>query len=102
MRRRREALHQRGGAPVRHVTHLAVVVLLPLVSQNGADDVAGVFDHHLSGLDVPLAEEAAAVDGRPEGSKAVHTHTHTYIYIYTYTHRYTYIYRVRLYIDIYS
>ena len=44
---------------------LAVVVFLPLVGQHGADDVAGVLDHHLARLDVPLAEQAAAVDLRP-------------------------------------
>lgn len=46
-------------------THLAVVVLLPFVGEDGADHSAGILDDHLPSLDVPLAEEAAAVDVRP-------------------------------------
>lgn len=45
--------------------YLAVIIFLPLVSQNRANHSAGIFDHHLSSLDVPLAEKAATVNVRP-------------------------------------
>lgn len=48
-------------------TNLAVVIFLPFVRQHGSDDGAGVLDHHLSGLDVPLAEKASTVNLRSEG-----------------------------------
>lgn len=57
--------------PARADTHLAVIVLLTLVSQNGPDHVPGVLDHHLSGINVPFTEEAPAVDGRPGGERAL-------------------------------
>jgi hypothetical protein len=46
-------------------THLAVIVLLTLVCLDGADDVAGVFNHHLSCIDVSLTEKTPTMDGRP-------------------------------------
>ena len=44
---------------------LAVIIFLPLVGQHSSDDVAGVLDDHLARFDVPLAEQAAAVDLGP-------------------------------------
>lgn len=46
--------------------NLAVIILLPLISQDSANDVAGVLDHHLPGLDVSFAEKAATVNFRSE------------------------------------
>lgn len=46
-------------------THLAVIVLLTLVRLDGADDVAGVLNHHLSCINVSLTEKTPTVDGRP-------------------------------------
>ncbi len=43
--------------------YLAVIVFLPFVSENRADDVASVLDHHLSSLDVPLAEKTTTLYG---------------------------------------
>lgn len=45
--------------------HLAVVILLSLVGLDGADDVAGILNHHLSCINVSLTEKPAAVNGRP-------------------------------------
>lgn len=45
--------------------HLAVVVLLSLVRLDGPDDVACVLNHHFTRINVPLTEEATAVNGRP-------------------------------------
>ncbi len=45
-------------------TNLAVVIFLPFISQDRANDGAGVLDYHLSGLDVPLAEKATTVNLR--------------------------------------
>lgn len=42
--------------------YLAVVVFLSFVRENRADDITRILDHHLSGLDVPLAEKATAVN----------------------------------------
>lgn len=45
-------------------TDLAVIIFLSLISQNSANDGAGVLDHHLPGLDVSLAEKAATMNFR--------------------------------------
>lgn len=47
-------------------TNFAVVIFLPLVSQNRANDGAGILDHHLPSLDVPFAEKATTVNVRSE------------------------------------
>lgn len=47
-------------------TNLAVIIFLPLISQDRANDVAGVLDHHLSSLDVPFAEKPATMNFRSE------------------------------------
>lgn len=47
-------------------THLTVIVLLSFVSEDGANDIARIFDHHLTCIDVPFAEQAPAMDGRPK------------------------------------
>ena len=52
----------------RWTPHLAVVVLLSLVSENGANDDASILDNHLPCIDVPLAEQTSAVDSRPMGN----------------------------------
>lgn len=46
-------------------TYLAVVILFPLVSLDGADDVAGILNHHLTCINVSLTEKTPAMDGRP-------------------------------------
>lgn len=46
-------------------THLAVIVFLALVSLDGADDIAGILNHHLTCIDVSLTEKTPTVDGRP-------------------------------------
>ncbi len=48
-------------------TNLAVIIFLPLISQDRANDGAGVLDHHLPSLDVPFAEKAATVNFRSKG-----------------------------------
>lgn len=45
-----------------YFTHFAVVVLLPFVGEDGADHSACILDDHLPSFDVPLAEEATAMD----------------------------------------
>lgn len=45
-------------------THLAVIILLSLVSLDGADDVASILNHHLTCIDVSLTKKTPAVDGR--------------------------------------
>lgn len=47
-------------------THLTVIILLSLVSLDGPDDIASIFDHHLTCINVPLTEQPPAVDGRPK------------------------------------
>lgn len=42
----------------------AVIIFLPLISQDGANDSAGVLDHHFPGVDVPLAEKASPMNLR--------------------------------------
>lgn len=42
--------------------YLAVVVFFSFVRENRADDITRILDHHLSGLDVPLAEKATTVN----------------------------------------
>ena len=45
------------------LAYLALVEPFPLVCEHGADDVAGVLNHHLSGLNGSLAEQPATMDG---------------------------------------
>lgn len=45
--------------------HLAVVILLSLVSLDGTDDIAGILNHHLTCINVSLTEKPSAMDGRP-------------------------------------
>lgn len=45
-------------------TNFAVIIFLPLISQDGTDDGTGVLDHHFSSLDVPFAEKASPVNLR--------------------------------------
>lgn len=47
-----------------HVTAdaLAVVVFFPFVCENRANDVTSILDHHLSGLNVPLAEKTTTMN----------------------------------------
>lgn len=47
-------------------TNFAVIIFLPFVGQDRANDSAGVLNHHLPSLDVPLAEKAAAMNVRSE------------------------------------
>lgn len=52
------------------ITDFAVVEFLPLIGQDGANDRAGILDHHLSGLDVPFAEKSTAMNiGPKQGGK---------------------------------
>lgn len=54
------------------VTNLAVVILLPLISQDCANDSTGILDHHLPSIDVPFAEESTTMNRRskaPQGEK---------------------------------
>lgn len=46
------------------LTNFAVIIFLPLISQDRANDGAGVLDHHLANLNVPFAEKATAVNFR--------------------------------------
>ena len=66
--RQKPPLWQRYQSPVVCIlfSNLAVIVFLPLIRQHRADDVAGVLDHHLSSLDVPLAEKPATMNFRSE------------------------------------
>lgn len=43
--------------------YLAIVVLLPLVSENRADDSPRILDHHLSSINVSFAKQTSAMDG---------------------------------------
>ncbi len=43
--------------------YLAVIVFLPLVSEDRANDIARVLDHHLSSVNVFPAEQTSAVYG---------------------------------------
>lgn len=52
-------------------TNLAIVVLLPFVSEHRANDDARIFDNHLPRFDVPLAKETTAVDSRPASDAQV-------------------------------
>lgn len=45
-------------------TNLAVIIFLPLICQDSANDGAGVLDHHLAGLNVSFAEKSAAMNFR--------------------------------------
>lgn len=47
-------------------TNLAVIIFLPLISQDSANDGAGVLDHHLPGLDVSFTEKASTMNLRSE------------------------------------
>lgn len=44
------------------ITNFAVIKFLPLVSQDRANDGAGVLNHHLSSLNVPFAEKSTTVN----------------------------------------
>lgn len=57
--------------------YLAVVIFLPLISQNGANDDAGVLDHHLASLDVPLAEKTATMNFRSKRGIPLNTFENT-------------------------
>lgn len=46
------------------ITDFAVIKFLPLISQDGANDCAGILDHHLSCLDVPFAEKSTTMNIR--------------------------------------
>lgn len=46
------------------VTYFAVIIFLPLISQDRANNSASVLDHHLPSLNVPLAEKASTMDFR--------------------------------------
>ena len=56
--------------PTHYINHLAFVVLFPLVRQQGADDFTGVLNHHLTIVDVALAEQPSPMNPGSE------THTH--------------------------
>lgn len=56
--------NQRAGE-CKRAAHLAVIVLLSLVSLDGTDDIASVLNHHLTCINVSLTEKTPAVDGRP-------------------------------------
>lgn len=43
-------------------THLSIVIFLPLVGEDGSDDVSGILDDHFASLDGFLAEQASPVD----------------------------------------
>ena len=45
------------------LSYLALVEPFPLVCEHGADDVPGVLNHHLSGLNGSLAEQPTTMDG---------------------------------------
>lgn len=47
-------------------SHLPIIILLPLVCQNGANDYAGVLNHHFTSVDVSLTEQPSPMNGRPE------------------------------------
>lgn len=51
------------------VTDFAIIIFLPLICQDGADDRAGVLDHHLPGLNVPFAEESTTMNFRSKEEK---------------------------------
>lgn len=44
---------------------LAVIILLSLVSLDGADDIASIFNHHLTCINVSFTKKTPAMDGRP-------------------------------------
>lgn len=46
------------------ITDFAVIIFLPLISQNSANDCAGILDHHLPGLNVPFAEKSTTMNFR--------------------------------------
>lgn len=46
-------------------TNLAIVVLLPFVSEHWANDNSCIFNNHLPCFDVPFAEKTATMDSRP-------------------------------------
>lgn len=48
----------------RNQIYLAVIVFLPFVCENWANDIASILDHHLPSLDVPLAEKTSTVYSR--------------------------------------
>lgn len=45
--------------------HLSIVILLPFVSEHGANDISRVFNDHLSWINGFLAEQTSAMNGRP-------------------------------------
>lgn len=51
------------------ITDFAIIIFLPLISQDSADDRAGVLDHHLPGLNVPFAEEPTTMNFRSKKEK---------------------------------
>lgn len=46
------------------LTNLAIIIFLPFISQNSPNDRAGVFDHHLSSLNVPFTEKSPTMNWR--------------------------------------
>ena len=46
-------------------THLALIVLLPLVRERGSDDFTGVFNHHLPVVNVALTEQTSPMNPGP-------------------------------------
>lgn len=46
------------------LTNLAIIIFLPLISQDRTNDGAGVLDHHLPSVNVPFAEKAPTMDFR--------------------------------------
>lgn len=47
-------------------SHLPIIVFLPLVCQNGANDNAGVLDDHFTSFDVSLTEQPSSMNSRSE------------------------------------
>lgn len=45
-------------------TNLAVIVFLPLISEDRANDGASILYHHLPSVDVPLTEKSTPVNWR--------------------------------------
>lgn len=59
-----------------HDTDFAIIIFLPLISQDSADDRAGVLDHHLPGLNVPFAEESTTMNFRSKKGQWRELRTH--------------------------
>lgn len=45
-------------------TNFAVIIFLPLISQDGTNDSAGVLDHHFTSIYVPFAEKTSPMNLR--------------------------------------